>query len=193
MKRLLLILILTFSFQSLSKADDIRDFEIEGFSLGDNLINYMTKKEIINNDEGHYPKNSKFFEVNYTGTKNQYDHILFHVKRKDNNFKIYYIRAVNTVDNKSECTKIKTVIANELKELFPNTYFQEGSQKHYFYKNSTQYISQFSFKIDANQSDHARVECMIFSDKDKKIHGNFPSTLEVIISTEEFNKWLDAQ
>ena len=38
MKRLLLILILTLSFQSLSKADDIRDFEIEGMSIGDSLL-----------------------------------------------------------------------------------------------------------------------------------------------------------
>ena len=193
MKRLLLILILTLSFQSLTKADDIMDFEIEGFSVGDNLINHMTKKEIINNDEGHYPKDSKFFEVNYSGTKNQYDYILFHVKREDNNFKIYYIRAVNVMDNKSECFKIKKVISNELKELFPNAYFQEGSQKHYFYKNSTQYISQYSFKADANSSDGTRVECMIFSDKDKKIHGNLVNSLEVIITTEEFSKWLASQ
>lgn len=193
MKRLLLILIFTLSFQSWTKADDISDFEIEGFSIGVNLIDYMTKKEIINNDEGHYSKDSKFFEVNYTGAKKKYDYILFHVKRKDNNFKIYYIRAVNIVDNKSECMKIKKVIAEELKELFSDNYFQEGSQKHYFYKNSIQYISQFSFKSNANASDHTRVECMIVSDKDKKIHGNLENTLEVIISAEEFSKWLVTQ
>jgi hypothetical protein len=193
MKRLLLILILTLSFQILVKADDIRDFEIEGFSIGDNLINYMTKKDIINNDEGHYSENSKFFEVNYTGTKNQYDFIKFHVKRKDKNFEIYHIRALNIIDNKSECNKTKTVIAKELKTLFPNYYFLEGSQKHYYYKNSTQYISQFSFKPDANKSDHARVECMIVSEKDKEIHGNLLSSLEVIISAEKFSKWLDIQ
>jgi hypothetical protein len=193
MKRLLLILILTFSFQTLSKADDIRDFEIEGFSIGDNLINYMTKNEIINSDEGHYPKDSEFFEVEYKGTKNKYDYILFHLKRKDNNFMIYYIRAANIVDNISECSKTKTVIVNDIKELFPDTNFREGSQKHYFYKNSTQYISQFSFEEDANQSDHVRVECMIVSDKDKKIHGNLRSSLEIIISSKEFSKWLDTQ
>ena len=52
MKRLLLILILTFSFQSLTKADDIRDFEIEGMSIGDSLLNYFTKDEV---------KSKKFF------------------------------------------------------------------------------------------------------------------------------------
>jgi len=42
MKRLLLILILIFSFQSLTKADDIRDFEIEGISVGDSLLDYFS-------------------------------------------------------------------------------------------------------------------------------------------------------
>ena len=47
MNRLLLILILTLNFQSFTKADDIRDFQIEGISLGDSLTEYFTKKEII--------------------------------------------------------------------------------------------------------------------------------------------------
>ena len=135
-----------FSFQSLTKADDIKDFEIEGISIGDNLINFMTRKEIINNAKQHYPKGSKFFETEYMGTKKKYQHLLFHIKRKDNNFKIYYIRAVNIVDNLSDCKKIKKAIVKELKELFVNAGLQEASQKHYFYKNSSQYISQFSFR-----------------------------------------------
>ena len=48
MSRLILILILTFSFQSLTKADDIRDFEIEGMGIGDSLLSYMNKNLIAN-------------------------------------------------------------------------------------------------------------------------------------------------
>ena len=44
MKRLLLILILTFSFQTLIKADDIRDFQIEGISIGDSALEIQTKE-----------------------------------------------------------------------------------------------------------------------------------------------------
>ena len=44
MKRLLLILILTLSFQSWTKADDIRDFEIEGMSIGGSVLEFFTKK-----------------------------------------------------------------------------------------------------------------------------------------------------
>jgi len=46
MQRLLLVLILTFSFQTLTKADDIKDFEIEGMSIADNLLEYFSNDEI---------------------------------------------------------------------------------------------------------------------------------------------------
>ena len=47
MRILLSILILLFSLQSLVWADDVKDFEIEGMSIGDSLLEYMEKKEII--------------------------------------------------------------------------------------------------------------------------------------------------
>ena len=46
MNRLLLILILTLSFQTLVKADDIKDFEIEGISIGDSALDYFNKKQL---------------------------------------------------------------------------------------------------------------------------------------------------
>ena len=46
MNRLIVILILTFSLQSLSKADDITEFELEGMSIGDSLLEFFTVNEI---------------------------------------------------------------------------------------------------------------------------------------------------
>jgi hypothetical protein len=54
MKRLLLILILTFSFQTLTKADDIRDFEIEGMSIGDSALDFFSEEDIKNNKQLNY-------------------------------------------------------------------------------------------------------------------------------------------
>lgn len=192
MKKIILIFILFICSQTLIKADDIRDFEIEGISIGESLIEHMTINEIINNDQEHYPMDSKFYTVAHSGNFTQYEYINVGIKRNDDNFKIYFIRGMNIVKNKKDCLKIKETIAEDLKELFPKFYFLEGSQKHYYYKNSTQYISQFSVKSDANKSDHVRVECMIINYKDKKIHGELVSTLEVIIASEEFNVWLDS-
>ena len=46
MRVFIAVLVLIFSFQSWTKADDIRDFEIEGMSIGDSLLDYHSK-EII--------------------------------------------------------------------------------------------------------------------------------------------------
>ena len=48
MKKFISILILILGFQSWTKADDIRDFEIEGLSIGDSLLNHFNVSEIKN-------------------------------------------------------------------------------------------------------------------------------------------------
>ena len=47
MKRLSLYLFLIlFTLQTPSQADDIRDFQIEGMSIGDSLLDYFSEEEI---------------------------------------------------------------------------------------------------------------------------------------------------
>ena len=48
MRVFIIVLILTSSLQSWTKADDIKDFQIEGMSIGDSLIEYFSKKDIQN-------------------------------------------------------------------------------------------------------------------------------------------------
>ena len=57
MKILLTLLILIFSLQSLSKADDIRDFEIEGMSIGDSALDFFSKNE-IDSEKKYYPNSN---------------------------------------------------------------------------------------------------------------------------------------
>ena len=53
-KLLILISILIFSLQSWTKADDISDFEIEGISIGDSLLDYYDINEIEINKRDYY-------------------------------------------------------------------------------------------------------------------------------------------
>tara|TARA_B100001123_G_C15091763_1_gene939912 strand:- start:64 stop:669 length:606 start_codon:yes stop_codon:yes gene_type:complete len=185
------VLILIFSLQSWTKADDIKNFEIEGISVGDSLLDYMSQTEIINNDANCYHSSSKFICINYPGEKNIYEFLYLYVKRNDKKYKIYLLRAANFVDNKNSCLETKKQIVKEMKSLFTNATTQEGSQKHYFYKKSTQYISQFYYGLDGRFSDGARAECLIIHEEDQKKFG-VNSTLEVIIQYgEEFGRWLE--
>ena len=47
MKTFITVLVLIFSLQSFSKADDIRDFEIDGISIGDSILNFISEDVII--------------------------------------------------------------------------------------------------------------------------------------------------
>ena len=43
-RALIIFLVLIFSIQSWTKADDIRDLEIQGISVGDNALDHFSKK-----------------------------------------------------------------------------------------------------------------------------------------------------
>ena len=61
MKKLLTIIILSLCFITSSKADDIRDFQIEGMSVGDSLLEYFSK-DFIEKNKKFYPNSKKFRE-----------------------------------------------------------------------------------------------------------------------------------
>ena len=104
MKRLLLILILTFSFQSWSKADDIRDFEIEGISIGDSALDYFTKEEIIKNKRDFY--NSKKYSTSSIESDkyNKFETVQISYRSSDQLFKILDISGVLFM-NYNKCMK----------------------------------------------------------------------------------------
>ena len=81
MKKLLILLFSIFFLSSHSVfADDISDFQIEGISIGDSLLDYMTEDEILKEIEitkDYY---------SYLKEPNKYAHVFFQGK----DFQTYY-------------------------------------------------------------------------------------------------------
>ena len=46
MRSFIIYLLIIFSLQSWTKADDIKDFDIDGVSIGESLLNYASKNLI---------------------------------------------------------------------------------------------------------------------------------------------------
>ena len=193
MRIFIVVLVLIFSLQSWTKAEDITDFEIEGISIGDSLLDYMTKDEIKYNDLEFHPSTSKYYAVNFTGKKNSYEYVDFYIKRGDKKYEIFFIRGIIEVNNKNKCLKLKNEIAEEMKNLFKLAKFQEASINHYIYKKSVQHISQFYYGKDARFNDAARAECLYLNEEDKKEFNLFSSSVQVIIQKGgDFAKWFNA-
>ena len=90
MKKLLILLFSIFLLSSSSVfADDISDFEIEGISIGDSLLDYMTEVEILKEIElniERFPylnKPYKYVQVNLDTALQTYDLLSFLVKKSD--------------------------------------------------------------------------------------------------------------
>ncbi len=132
MKVFIAILVFIINLQSWTKADDIRDFELEGLSLGDSLLNFFNKKQIneeINSGYAHFYKDNKFVKL-AIGTSNEYsmrkklkiyDEIAVTIKPEDKNFIIYGLSGdiMCKEDIKYCYTKQKEIIS-DLKVFFNN-------------------------------------------------------------------------
>ena len=108
MKRLLayLLLALSFTFIFNVKADDISDFQIEGISVGDSLLDYFTKKEIRKERKYRikYPNSNKFTAITFVEYPNLkfYNSIQVNVKNKDKKYIIYSISGIIYFPNNSK-------------------------------------------------------------------------------------------
>ena len=127
-KLLIYLLFILFSFQSWSSADDIRDFEIEGISIGDSLLDHFKIKTIKSARKYTY-KDNKFYSIDIWSDRfNQYAAIQFHLKKNDKKYIIQSLSGtlvfgqLGIYDSKSkdECKNKKKLIMNSVSSLFPN-------------------------------------------------------------------------
>ena len=77
MRVFIAVLFLIYSLNSFAKADDVRDFQLESMSIGDSLLDFFNKNEIINHN---IDKNTE---------NNQFDRILVFSKSNPLNRKIF--------------------------------------------------------------------------------------------------------
>tara|TARA_B100001250_G_C19755526_1_gene769911 strand:+ start:838 stop:1428 length:591 start_codon:yes stop_codon:yes gene_type:complete len=161
MKIFITVLVLIFSLQSFSKADDIRDFEIEGISIGDSLFNHITKEQFNDWEEfKHYYKGNKFVVIPCKYPAQQYDQIGCTIKiAEDENHKIVGVHGtIKFPDNLSACLKKKEEVAKEFKEMLKNTIIDDmGTYPHNADPtgNSTQTVIDFNF----SNGGYIRVVC----------------------------------
>jgi len=188
MKKLFIIIIIFISFQSWTKADDIRDFEIEGISVGDSLTDYFTE-DVILKDTGHYDNNKFVYSYIYGHPSFKiYDSLSIAYKSKDKKFTIYSIEAsIGYRYNIDECHIDKKKIVSELVKLFDKN--TDTYQSNYSGDKSGESES-FITDIDLGKKGQARVICYDISEKLTKEKGWW-DRLSVIINTSEFSTFLN--
>ena len=186
---ILIIVIFIFSLQSLTKAEKVTDFVIEGISVGDSLLDFYSQEQINRFFIVEYPSSKKFigWETDRSINFEEYTAMTFHVKSDDNTMKIFSIKGMLNYPNKIEsCLNKKKEIVEQIKGKvsYQDLYNYEDNFGNKM-GESKAYITDF----DLSDGGGIRVWCSVW---DKRHEGskNWIDTLNVSASSKPFFDFL---
>ena len=190
MKIILTLFVLLFS--SSVFADDISDFQIEGMSIGDSLLDYMSKEEIkseIKSNRYMYDYlNEDFGEVYLYDELHTYSYMSFFVKPDDKKFLIYRFRGlIDYIEDSKGCHKKQNEIVEEISEIFNDAKKSEQSIKSRHDPSGKSTVDKVIFTF--NSGDQIQIQCTNY-EENLRMKNNWSEGISVIISTKEAIDWL---
>ena len=170
-------------FSSSVFAGDISDFEIEGMSIGESLLNYFNEREIINNTQDkQYPKSDKFIISLFVNKSffQTYENITIKYKKKDNNFIIHNISGgIYYNDNFNNCLNKMTEVEKDLSIFFNTAEKRKGSKKHSYDKSGKSIIHAIEYDLESGGT--IQIKCTDWSEAINMI-----DNLSISVTTDEF-------
>ena len=191
MKTILTFFVLFFS--SSVFANDISDFEIEGISIGDSLLDYMTIEEINNEIDFIYgefnnSKSKNIAIVNYYKDLQIYEALTIDFKTNDPKFEIAGISGIIIYeDNIDNCLRKQKSIFEEVKLLLTDVYYEEFEPySHEGYPVGDVILNTISFFLDMKKRSNLEIICWDISEK-----MNIPNRLDFSLKSHELNDFLE--
>ena len=193
MKTFLTLFVLLFS--SSVFAEDISDFQIEGISIGDSLLDHFSEEEINEPERlknsfnykdkflqlGFFEDFSTYYKVSIIIKQNQNDYV---TKKTDNKYLIYALKGTLYFDNFEDCNEKKDQIVFELSSFYNSENYKKNTfnDKPHSYDNKS-IVSKVNFNFDKGGS--STVQCTNWSEEmEKKM--NFKDELTVELKNSEF-------
>ena len=197
MKKILLILFFILTLQNFSQANDVKDFQIEGMSICDSLLDFFNQDTIQSSRKYQY-KDDKFYSLDIFSDKiKEYGALQFHLKKNDKNYKIYgFSGAVLFGEagkyypvSEKKCKIKKKEIENSIKSLFSNA--KTSSTSLDAVKGDPQAAIRHDTYFFLNNGD-VWLQCYTYSKKNKEASNVFDN-LRVTILSIEFKKWINTK
>tara|TARA_B100000579_G_scaffold397457_1_gene377029 strand:+ start:564 stop:1163 length:600 start_codon:yes stop_codon:yes gene_type:complete len=187
MRMFLTVLVLIFCFQSWTKADDIRDFEIEGISIGDSLLEHFSEKYIKDSLATYYKDNTHSTARTTSDKYENYNQLDISFITKDKNYKIIGISAALYSENipegcKEKSKEIKNLIGESLDE---DKYIYEETTSVHPVDSSGKSTVDSKYYYFAN-GDVIAIQCYNFSKET-----NFISALKINVAKSIHVDWLE--
>ena len=185
MKKFLGIVVLGLLLSGNAYADDIKDFQIEGISVGESILDYYSEDTIKKDTKEVWP-NTTYVQFCSEGNLNDFQYLCFAYLKKDKKYIIHQLGGETDLsfDN---CLKELELNVSALEGLFSSAkintrkrYKHRGDKK----KKSIGSDVQFILK----EGSVARVDCTDWSEEITKKKG-WTDFLSVQLATKKFVKW----
>ena len=191
MKTLLTLFVLLFSSSVL--ADGISDFEIEGISIGDSLLDYISeekiKKELKKNQYMYKYLNDDFGQVYLFDELKKFDRLSFLLRNNDKKYIIFDIRGSIYYEKKFEqCTSKQFEIKNQFSNDFNGAKISEYDFKYSI--DPTGRSTGFEVRFTFESGDAISIICSDFEES-LRIKNNWTEGLNISITTKEVLDWFN--
>ena len=206
MKKILIFLFSLFLLSSPSVfADDISDFQIEGISIGDSLLDYMTEDEILkeiekNLDRYYYLKEpSKYAHINLKKNNLEiYARITIFIKNNSSNLYIsdknekYTILSIageiDFIEDHDGCIQKRDEIEAILSNMFPGINKWEGKSNYRADPSGKSFLEGTEFIFSSGGE--IELTCANL-EENFRIKKNWSEGLGISIDTKEISEWLN--
>ncbi len=191
-RKLIISFFLICCFQFQSKAEDIREFQIEGISIGDTLLQFATNEEInISENNSSIMKDKvgkERFIIVFLDTKplKEYEDLQITYKTDDKNYIIHAIDGgINFPDDFVRCKSKMNQVINDLKNIFTKINIRNLEGKHLADKSGESIHKSTYFDL-SNGTVH--VWCTLWGDK-----MNHSDGLNVSLRSKEYSNFLKSE
>ena len=208
MKKLLILVFSLFFLYSPSVfADDISDIEIEGISIGDSLLDYMTEEDILKEIEVNKDmylflnEPNKYNEVFLFSNLKTYDAVSFYLKNNATNkyitnkntntnekYEIFSIRArIDYIEDFDGCLSERIEIVEVLSIMFPDEQKKVSIKKSASDPSGNSITDFVYFEFDSGEE--IDIYCLNY-EENYRIRNNYSEGLHIAIHTAETKSWL---
>tara|TARA_B100001057_G_C22458952_1_gene798080 strand:- start:111 stop:686 length:576 start_codon:yes stop_codon:yes gene_type:complete len=186
MRNFLIILIISLFIGSKSNAN-IKEYQLEGMSVGDSLLLYFDEKKIKRAKRYDHKntnwKSDKMFQLRIKNV-GPYTEVLFGLKKNDPEYIIYSISGMIKMEfNISECYPMLKETTLEFKNQFPNAILREVERPHSGDKSGKSMTTSSEFKLKTG--DMIIASCYDWTKKMK-----YWDNYRIILRSKEFESWL---
>ena len=189
----ILIFFIIFFFNFSVFADDIKDFDIDGISIGESLLNHSSKNLIESKNKNLYPNSDEYYAIEFNSNElkflETYSYIGIHLKKDDKKFLIASIKGILPYKKNFEaCLNQKKIIVKSIKGTLSNSKEQKYTNNfNNLYGMSKAYISDFKVK-----NGFIRIWCTNWDKKTENENG-WEDSLNVDLSNQFFLDWLNTK